>query len=111
LLLAEAAKQAGREVFYRLHDRLFQAYFSEGRNIGDPAILRELAAGCGVPVELVAAAWRDEQYARRLRLHLAYAVELQIQGTPTYVFGEERLSGAVPYERLREAAERLVTGQ
>lgn len=110
LLLAEAAKQAGRDTFYALHERLFQATFSEGRNIGDAAVLRELAAECELPAELVTAAWTDERYAKRLELNLLHAVELQIQGTPTYVFGRERFSGAVPYAQLQAAAERLVAG-
>src|SRR3989344_3617893 len=43
LLLSEAAKQAGREVFYALHERLFHAFFSEGKNIGDEQVLVALA--------------------------------------------------------------------
>lgn len=108
LLLAEAAKEAGREPFYRLHTRLFEAYLVENRNIGDKAVLRELAAECGLDEERVDAAWREPAYAGRLRRNLAHARELGITGTPAYVFGQELILGAVPEARLRQAAERLV---
>jgi predicted DsbA family dithiol-disulfide isomerase len=44
-LLATAQQQGRAEA---VAERLFRAYFSEGRNIGDPGTLDELAAGAGV---------------------------------------------------------------
>lgn len=107
LLLAEAAKQAGQETFYALHERLFQAYFTEGRNIGDNGVLTALAAECGVPPATVAAAWQDPAYVERLTLNLRLARELGIGGTPAYVFGESVLAGARSVTQLREAARQL----
>jgi predicted DsbA family dithiol-disulfide isomerase len=48
LLLSEAAKTLGRDKFYRLHEKLFNAFFVNNRNIGDRNILRELAADSGI---------------------------------------------------------------
>jgi predicted DsbA family dithiol-disulfide isomerase len=107
LLLAEAAKQTGQATFYALHERLFHAYFIEGRNIGDSEVLTALAAECGVPPATVAAAWRDPAYAERLNLNLRLARELGIGGTPAYVFGENVLVGARPVAQLLAAAHRL----
>ena len=39
LLLAEAAKDEGPEVFESVNEGLFRAYFTEGKNIGDPQVL------------------------------------------------------------------------
>jgi len=105
LLLAEATKEEGAEVFYRLHRRLFTAYFTDGRNIGDAVVLRELAAECGVPDETVERAWREAHYEQQLQRYLAGAHDLQVRATPTIFFGREhRLDGALPYEVfLREA--------
>lgn len=101
LLLAEAAKQAGADSFYRLHRRLFEAYFLEGQDIGDEAVLRRLAAGCGVPEEIVERAWSDPQYAQRLQQHLAAATRYDVRATPTVFFSEQhRLDGAVPYAQF-----------
>lgn len=110
LLLAEAAKQTGQECFYALHERLFHAYFTEGRNIGDTEVLTALATECGVPPATVAAAWQDPAYAQRLTLNLGFARELGISGTPAYVFGENVLVGALPYAELLNAAHQLTAG-
>jgi predicted DsbA family dithiol-disulfide isomerase len=105
LLLAEAAKQAGAGIFYRLHRRLFEACFAEGRNIGDTEVLRTLAAECGVPAGLVEQAWTDPRYPERLQQHLAAAAKYEVRATPTVFFSEQhRVDGAVPYERFLETA-------
>lgn len=105
LLLAEAAKAEGAEVFYRLHRRLFEAFFTEGRNIGDEAVLRDLADETGVAAGTVQSAWTDERHAQRLELYLAAARQLGVHATPTIFFGEtQRLDGALPWTAFEQAA-------
>jgi predicted DsbA family dithiol-disulfide isomerase len=105
LLLAEAAKEAGAETFYRLHRRLFEAYFLEDRNIGDELVLSELAAACAVPDDVVERAWSEPQYEQKLQNNLATAGKHNVRATPTVFFSEQhRLDGALPYERFLEAA-------
>lgn len=104
LLLAEAAKEAGKEVFYALNDNLYQAYFGEGRNIGDSSVLREIATRSGVSDEIVERAWQNSKYEEVLNKNLLNAVSLNVTGTPTFFFGENRLTGAVSETALREAA-------
>jgi predicted DsbA family dithiol-disulfide isomerase len=107
LLLAEAAKSEGREAFYILHERLFDAFFREGRNIGERAVLESLAQEVGLARETIHSAWSDPAHEQRLALNLRHARELALRGTPTYVFGREIIAGAVPERVLRQAAERL----
>jgi predicted DsbA family dithiol-disulfide isomerase len=105
LLLAEAAKEEGADVFYRLHRRLFAAYFTEGRNIGDAEILRELATECDVAAGTVERAWREDRYEQQLQRYLVGAHELEVRATPTIFFGREnRLNGALPFEAFLRAA-------
>jgi len=105
LLLAEAAKRDGSAVFYTLHRRLFEAYFTEGQNIGDPAVLAALAATAGVRTDTLAAAWTDPRLEQRLAQYLAAARELGVRATPTVFFGEhQRLDGAVSIDAFRAAA-------
>lgn len=105
LLLAEAAKHAGADLFYRLHRRLFEAYFAQGRNIGDERVLRELAAGCGLPSGVVEEAWSDPVHAARLQENLVAAGRYGVRATPTVFFSEQlRLDGALPYDRFVAAA-------
>ncbi|MGB5472985.1 MAG: DsbA family protein [Gammaproteobacteria bacterium] len=105
LLLAEAAKQAGADTFYVLHRRLFEAYFVDGLNIGDTALLRQLAAECGVPADIVEKAWSDPQYVETLQQNLAAAGKYAVRATPTVFFSEQhRLDGAMPYARFVSTA-------
>ena len=105
LLLAEAAKEAGADVFYALHRRLFEAFFSEGRNIGDESVLAGLAHAAGVPDELLSRAWTEDRYEQRLQLYLEGAHALGVRATPTVFFGEQqRIDGALPYSVFRKAA-------
>jgi predicted DsbA family dithiol-disulfide isomerase len=113
LLLAEAAKEEGAGIFYRLHRRLFESFFTEGRNIGDEAVLRDLASEAGVPAPTVQRAWTEEYYVQRLDLYLAAAQQLGVRATPTIFFGEQqRLDGALPwYDFQRAASEGLAAQQ
>ena len=112
LLLAEAAKEAGAEAFYRLHRGLFAAFFTEGRNIGDSGVLRQIAHDSGVPAGLVERAWTDTGYARRLEQYLLAARELGVRATPTVFFGERtRIDGAQPFSVFRDTARVAVREQ
>lgn len=104
LLLAEASKQHGADIFYRLHGRLFESFLVEGRNIGDPAVLKALADECSVPAATVDEAWSDPVYAERLQHNLTAAVKSGATGTPTFFIGEKILTGAVTDAALQAAA-------
>ena len=105
LLLAEAAREDGADVFYALHRRLFEAYFTEGQNIGEQAVLEQLAGETGVSEETLSRAWSDERYAQRLDQYLAAAHELKVTATPTIFFGEhQRIDGALPLDVFKRLA-------
>ena len=105
LLLAEAAREAGAAVFYRLHRRLFEAFFSEGRNIGAVTELRTLARECGLADDVVARAWEDPRYEQRLAHYRAAAVDLGVQATPAIFFGtHQRIDGVQSLSAIRAAA-------
>lgn len=105
LLLAEAAKDLDADIFDRLHKRLFTAYFAETKNIGDEAVLREIAREVGMPDDAVERAFSDESLEQRLKQQQTRAAMLGIQGVPGFLFGKYFVSGAVPVETLITAAE------
>jgi predicted DsbA family dithiol-disulfide isomerase len=109
LLLAEAAKQLGRETFYRLHEKLFSAYFIDQVNIGDRNQLRAIALACGIDEDTVESAWSDEQYRQRLLHNYDLARRYEIQGVPAFIFGERKLSGVVSEKLMRAAATELAS--
>jgi len=108
LLLAEVAKESGRDKFYDLHEKLFTAFFVDGRNIGDRNILRELATSSGIHRDAVESAWQEEKYQHRIMSNYHTARQLDIQAVPSYVFGERKLTGVVSEDVMRSAASELL---
>jgi predicted DsbA family dithiol-disulfide isomerase len=74
---------------------LLRAYFSQGRDIGDPAVLTAIAAECGLDGGAAAAALEDPQLHETIEALEAQALQWGISGVPTFIF-ERRfaLSGA-----------------
>ena len=93
-LLAFAAHQPS--VVDAMLDRLFEAYFQRGLNIGDITTLLDIAQELGLDRE-AAAAWLDAEPTRPIE-------SPAVQGVPLYVFNEQfSLSGAQPPEMLLSA--------
>ncbi|WP_157244339.1 DsbA family protein [Nonomuraea typhae] len=92
-LIALASAQGRGEA---MTERLFRAYFGEGRDVSDRATLRELAAETGVT-------WSDEG-ADELRAELA---KVRVSGVPVFAARGRTLSGAQGEDTLYD----LVTGQ
>jgi predicted DsbA family dithiol-disulfide isomerase len=108
LLLAEAVKESGSGAFELLNESLFRAYFSEGKNIGDAAILRRIAEEAGVPGETVDHAWSDPRFEERLKRQYDVASHVGVTGIPTFILGNKWiLEGAVPTEMLIKVAQEI----
>ena len=112
-LAASAYVQAEEpERFEAFHDALFRGYFGEGRDLGDPTVVHEIATASGVDAERMEAALDAGRYEDALRETAATARRLGISGTPTFVFGERHgAAGAQPVEELRRVAERALAEQ
>ena len=104
LLLSEAAKTQGREIFYDLHEKLFNAFFVDGRNIGDRDILRDLAHDCGIEGNIIESAWTEKKYQQRILTNYHEARRHEIQAVPTFIFGQRKLTGVVTEDVMRSAA-------
>jgi predicted DsbA family dithiol-disulfide isomerase len=109
LLLSEASKNYGKEIFYRLHEALFHAYFVDQKNIGSRDVLREIASGCGMDGQLIDDAWEDKQYEQILLNNYQLARNHDIQSVPSFIFGDRILTGVVAEETFRKAAEQYAT--
>lgn len=108
LKLAQAVREQQSERFETLNRELYESYFLRQQNIGDTVILRSLAEACGIRAEVQEAAWNDTYYEQVLHENQKSAASMRINGTPTYVFGDEVYSGAIPERMLREAANRML---
>lgn len=105
LLLAQAVLDRRPERFLPLHQAIFAAYFVDGRNIGAPEVLTELAQQHGVD-DLIAAAWGGPEFLGKLLQHVEAAQALQLSGVPALQVSGRVFSGAVSIQTLEQALER-----
>ncbi|MGO9559192.1 MAG: DsbA family oxidoreductase [Acidimicrobiales bacterium] len=91
-----------------LKEAMLAAYFCEGRPIGDPETLAEIAVGVGLDEEAVRAVLdSDEAYSEHVRHDEQAGVELGATGVPFFVFaGRYGLAGAQDPEVLRKVIDR-----
>jgi predicted DsbA family dithiol-disulfide isomerase len=84
-----------------MKERLFRAYFTEGRSVGDHQSLSELAEDVGLdPVE-VKETLTGDAFATEVRHDEARAQSLGVSGVPFFVIDERYgVSGAQPAEVL-----------
>jgi predicted DsbA family dithiol-disulfide isomerase len=73
-----------------LQERLFRAYFEEGRNIADPTTLASLAGDAGLDPEVADEVVRSDAYRDEVAADLQGAYERQFTGVPAFVV-EDRL--------------------
>ena len=94
---AEFARERGR--FEAMHKELFHAYWDDGRNVSDLAVLREVASRAGVDVAGMEQAIAEDRYGDYLDARRAEAEELMINGIPAHVIADRYLvMGAQPYD-------------
>ena len=76
-------------------ERLFAAYFLEGRNIGDLEVLKEVAREGGMDAEIISGLFDGNADVELIEREDRHAHEMGISGVPTFIF-ENRfmLSGA-----------------
>lgn len=86
---------AGAGIQDAVVERLFAAYFLEGRDIGDPAVLEFLAADVGMDSLLVAELLAEDADRAAVEREATLAGEMGITGVPTFIFASRFvLSGA-----------------
>jgi predicted DsbA family dithiol-disulfide isomerase len=106
LRVTELARERG--LHQAVHDRLMDAYWDEGRNIGDPAELKALAVDVGLDAAEVDEVLVGDEYADRVHASTAEAHSLGINGIPAFVLdGRLLVLGAQPREVFERAYAQL----
>jgi predicted DsbA family dithiol-disulfide isomerase len=83
-----------------IHDALFKAYFVDDRNIGDSAVLVDVARSVGLPASEAADVLEERRYRAGVDADWAKSREYGVTGVPTFVSGGRGVVGAQPYETL-----------
>ena len=90
-----------------LHDMLYRAYFVDARNIGDPAVLVELAGAAGLPAEEAGVVVAERRFKEAVDADWAKSAQFGVTGVPTFVAGRYGVVGAQPYEVLTQLLDRV----
>jgi len=89
-----------------IHDKLYQAYFVEGRNIGDVDLLVEIAGSVGLPAEEARAVLEERRFQDAIDADWAKSHQYGVTGVPTFVAARYGVVGAQPYEVLEQLVEK-----
>jgi predicted DsbA family dithiol-disulfide isomerase len=100
---------ATKGVQLAMKERLLQAYFIDGLDIGDPEALAACAADVGLDHDDVRAFLDSEGGVEEVRAELQAADELEITGVPAFVFdGKWIVPGAQEPETFVQVLRRVV---
>jgi predicted DsbA family dithiol-disulfide isomerase len=104
LRLTEHARDRG--LHRAIHDRLTDAYWAEGRNIGDSEVLRALA--CEAGLDDVDGVFDGNAYLDRVLASSSQAQSIGITGIPAFLLdGSLLVLGAQPREVFERAFAQL----
>ena len=104
LMAGEYARVEERERFPGFHEALFKGYFAEGRDLGDPDVVEDIARSCGLDVDRMTKALNEGEYESAITETTDTARRLGITGTPTFIFDVRFAAvGAQPAEVLLQA--------
>ena len=85
------ALEDDQEALERFADAAFEAYFTEGRNLDDPAVLVAVADACGFDGAALAEQASSQPIKDRLRANTEEAIERGAFGSPTLFVGGEHM--------------------
>ncbi len=105
--LIRLAAPAG--VQHAVVERLFRAYFQEGRDIGDREVLLAEGRAAGMPADAIAAFAEGEAAREAVIGESLGLAQSGVTGVPSFVLDRHLLfSGAMPAERMAEGFRRAV---
>lgn len=102
--LLHYAKSQGKQI--ELKERLLKAYFTEGKHLGTPEVLADLAQEVGLDRETALAALSADTYADHVQADIDQARAYGINGVPFFVIDNKYgISGAQDPRTFTQALE------
>jgi predicted DsbA family dithiol-disulfide isomerase len=86
----------------KIHGALFRAYFVDGKNIGDPDTLVQIAESVGLPGDKAREVITKRTHRAAIDADWKKAHDYGVTGVPTFVAGQQGVVGAQPYEALEQ---------
>lgn len=110
-LMKLAEEKYGAKVADALNEQLFQAYFTDNRNIADHDVLTQLGVNAGMPTEEISRTLNSKHYTESVRRDENTAEALGVRGVPYIVFDNKlAVPGAVTTEEFKKILREVVKG-
>ena len=110
-LAQELAKWAeGEAQGKRFNKALFRAYFAEGKNIGRPEALIEIAENAGLAAPVAREVLETRRFRDAVDRDWKRCGDLEVTAVPTFVVRGSKLVGAQPYEELERFVMKASSG-
>ncbi|WP_205953463.1 DsbA family oxidoreductase [Pseudoxanthomonas winnipegensis] len=107
-LLHWAGERDDAQAQLRLKQALLTAYFTEGRDVSDHAVLVEIVAQAGLPADEARAVLGSDRYAQAVRQDEAHWRQAGISAVPSLVFNQQHLlQGGQPVDTFEQALRQL----
>ena len=95
---------------HEMAERLFMAYWSEGKDVGDRAVLAAEAGATGINARQIAELLASDQDVAEVKAEIQHAANIGVTGVPTFVFAQSyALVGAQSPEVLADAIGRVLS--
>lgn len=87
-----------------IEERLFHAYFTEGKNVSDHAVLKALGEDIGLDGKEIAEVLNSNAYTKQVQHDIDEAAQIGVRGVPFFVFNRKfAVSGAQAPEAFLQA--------
>ena len=108
-LLSYALKQHGAAVQIPLKERIMDAYFTDGKNIGDIEVLSDCAESAGIDRNEAHMFLSGDDFVDEVRAEITEAAEYGVTAVPTFIInGQWSVPGAQDVEMFERIIERIL---
>ena len=85
-----------------IHDKFFEAYFVEGRDVGDVEVIVDVVKSVGLDEQEARAVLAERRFKDAVDADWEKSRNYGVTGVPTFVSNGQGLVGAQPYEALQK---------
>jgi len=88
-----------------IHDKFYQAYFVDCRNVGDVEVIIDIVKSTGLDEQEARAVLAERRFKGAVDADWEKSHQYGVTGVPTFVCNGQGLVGAQPYEGLQQLME------